>query len=306
MGEMNKLYEDMNIVVTGVHGFVEVTADKVVEEISGYLDFDDKTLVTGHSPVLNIHHSDNDLAIYSKLKKGATDKYDVYIANDLPGKYFYGNDDRVGTITLVAKEGFAFYDIYKDWKKLNSENKRPEYLDNVYGVAGYDNTLDSMQSIVIMKGPGVRKMRGQDQMSGMSSIDAVDIFPLLCHLLEVPDVKSSGSLQNVRSLLKNPPSQTIEAIEKVIEKYISHEKLPNAVLILTISTAAVLLFICCCACAIRRRTKDLGKNHNYKYSSVKHNRRSEGREDGSENTDDKVGLLTSAIMEEELEENLSV
>ena len=65
-------------------------------------------------------------------------------------------------------------------------------------------------------------------MSGMSSIDAVDIFPLLCHLLEVPDVKSSGSLQNVRSLLKNPPSQTIEAIEKVIEKYISHEKLPNA------------------------------------------------------------------------------
>ena len=34
----------------------------------------------------------------------------------------------------------------------------------------------------------------------------------------------------------------------------------------------------------------------------KHNRRSEGREDGSENNDDKVGLLTSAIMEEELED----
>ena len=43
--QMNKLYEDMNIVVTGVHGFVEVTADKVVEEISG--DLADKTLITG-------------------------------------------------------------------------------------------------------------------------------------------------------------------------------------------------------------------------------------------------------------------
>ena len=38
----------------------------------------------------------------------------------------------------------------------------------------------------------------------------------------------------------------------------------------------------------------------------KHNRRTEGREDGNEGNDDKVGLLTSALMEEELEENLSV
>lgn len=38
----------------------------------------------------------------------------------------------------------------------------------------------------------------------------------------------------------------------------------------------------------------------------KHNRRDEGREDGSESNDDKVGLLTSAIMEEELEDNLPV
>ena len=42
----------------------------------------------------------------------------------------------------------------------------------------------------------------------------------------------------------------------------------------------------------------------------KHNRRSEGggREDGSlaDTNDDKVGLLTSALMEEELEENMSV
>jgi len=34
----------------------------------------------------------------------------------------------------------------------------------------------------------------------------------------------------------------------------------------------------------------------------KSNRRVEGRVDGSETTDDKVGLLTSAIMEEEFEE----
>ena len=41
-------------------------------------------------------------------------------------------------------------------------------------------------------------------------------------------------------------------------------------------------------------------------SHRKHNRRTEGKEDASEGNDDKVGLLTSALMEEELEENLSV
>ena len=45
---------------------------------------------------------------------------------------------------------------------------------------------------------------------------------------------------------------------------------------------------------------------NFFNTDRKHNRRTEGREDGSEGNDDKVGLLTSALMEEELEENLSV
>jgi len=36
----------------------------------------------------------------------------------------------------------------------------------------------------------------------------------------------------------------------------------------------------------------------------KNNRRIEGRVDGSETNDDKVGLLTSSIMEEDFEETI--
>ena len=43
---------------------------------------------------------------------------------------------------------------------------------------------------------------------------------------------------------------------------------PIPVLILTVCTVAVLFMICCGACAIRSRRKDIGKNHNYKYSAV--------------------------------------
>ena len=44
--------------------------------------------------------------------------------------------------------------------------------------------------------------------------------------------------------------------------------IPIPVLILTVCTVAVLFMICCGACAIRSRRKNIGKNHNYKYSAV--------------------------------------
>ena len=44
--------------------------------------------------------------------------------------------------------------------------------------------------------------------------------------------------------------------------------IPIPVLILTVCTVAVLFMICCGACAIRSRRKNMGINHNYKYSAV--------------------------------------
>lgn len=99
-------------------------------------------------------------------------------------------------------------------------------------------------------------------------IDAVDVFPLLSHLLELPNIQTNGSMSAVRNILKYPPSQSIEAFKKVIKYYTEEDKLPMTVSILVISTLSLILLICCGACAIRRRNKNLGKHHNYKYSSV--------------------------------------
>ena len=65
-------------------------------------------------------------------------------------------------------------------------------------------------------------------------LNAVDMFPLLCHLLELPSIPSNGSINTLRPILKYPPSQSIQVIKHVIEQYISgKEKLPNIVLILS-------------------------------------------------------------------------
>merc|ERR1712181_39835 len=153
-----------------------------------------------------------------------------------------------------------------------------------YGKAGYDPSLESMEAALLMMGPGLAVQPVPEQLS--VSLAAVDLFPLVAHLLR---------------LLRSPPSRTVEAIQKTLNYYTDHDRLPQTVSLLATSTALLILFICCCACALRRRRSALGAAHNYKYSAVKSNRRTEGRVDGSdEGEGDKVGLLTSALMEEDL------
>jgi len=298
--QKKKIFDDIDIIITGCHGFTEVSIENVYD-ISGLADPND---FIGHSPVINIQPKKNELDTFAKLNTGEKDKFDLYTKNRVPDRYHYKNNDRVDDIVLVAKEGFVFAsDFWKDIKKLNKEQRRKDgdNLNNKYGKAGYDNALDSMQSLIILHGPGIHPHPTPEHLKPM--IDAVDVFPLLCHLLDLPSIKSNGSLHAVRNLLSNPPSQSIEVIKKMVNYYTTEDKLPKTVTILVISTLVLILLICCGACAIRRR-KNIGKNHNYRYSQVKNNRRIEGRVDGSETNDDKVGLLTSSIMEEDFEETI--
>ena len=130
-------------------------------------------------------------------------------------------------IVLVAREGFVFGpQFWVDVKKLNREHGRAESLSNKYGVAGYDNQLESMQSVVILHGPAVAGLQGPDHLQ--PALQAVDIFPLLCHLLNLPTIPpSNGSIHAVRNLLKHPPSQSLETIKNVIKFYTEKEKLPK-------------------------------------------------------------------------------
>ena len=49
-------------------------------------------------------------------------------------RFHYRENERVGVITLVAKEGFAFSDVWTDFKQLNLEHQRPETLISKYGM----------------------------------------------------------------------------------------------------------------------------------------------------------------------------
>ena len=121
---------------------------------------------------------------------------------------------------LFLLQRFVFAsDFWAEVKKLNKEQNRPSNLTNKYGKAGYDNALESMQSLLILHGPGGQTQLGPEHLKPM--IYAVDVFPLLCHLLELPPVASNGSLHTVRNMLKNPQSQS------TVNFYPGKDKLPT-------------------------------------------------------------------------------
>lgn len=63
------------------------------------------------------------------------------------------------------------------------------------GDHGYDNLLPSMHPFMAASGPSFR------QGYKMSSLQSVDLYPLMCYLLQIPAQPNNGSLSNAKCLM---------------------------------------------------------------------------------------------------------
>lgn len=64
------------------------------------------------------------------------------------------------------------------------------------GDHGYDNSLPSMHPFLAAVGPSFR------QGYKMSTVQTVDVYPLMCHLLSVNARPNNGSLSGTRCMIK--------------------------------------------------------------------------------------------------------
>lgn len=65
------------------------------------------------------------------------------------------------------------------------------------GNHGYDNALAEMHPIFLAHGPAFRKNFTKEAMN------STDLYPLLCHLLNITALPHNGSFRNVRDLLSS-------------------------------------------------------------------------------------------------------
>ncbi len=87
--------------------------------------------------------------------------------------------------------------------------------NSTHGNYGYDNQIDSMKTIFYANGP---QLRENFTLSNSTSLNNVDIFPLMCLILNIDKCPSSnGSLTNIQSFLVDP-QRVLNIIEKEMEK----------------------------------------------------------------------------------------
>ena len=166
--------------------------------------------------------------------------FKVYIKEEFPGDDHYASNENVQELIVVADEGFAFAtaDMKERLKELDKKANRTSLsLKNVYGLSGYNQTLGSMQTTLMAAGPQFANDAGDAMATAAASassaedIRVVDIFTLLCNLLEVeprpqPQV-ASGQINRVKSLLRYPSdTQVVKVIRNWMDFALMPENVP--------------------------------------------------------------------------------
>lgn len=181
--EEKNLSSKVNLVLTSDHGMTEIDFQKKRIEISSLVNLSDIIRKSDKGPLMHITPVEGKLeSVYQALSK--SDKMTVYKKEEIPEFWHYKNNRRVMPILCVADEGWSVV-----WDKDDLINKTDR------GNHGYDNRLSSMKPIFYAAGPDIRKNYTT------SPFLSVDIYSLLCSLLDIDQASNNGSYERVRNFV---------------------------------------------------------------------------------------------------------
>lgn len=175
--KMLGLWENLNVIITSDHGMTQCSTERLIN-LDLCLNRSDYALID-FTPVAAILPKINKTEVYNKLKN-CSSHMNVYLKEDIPARFHYQHNDRIQPIILVADEGWTIV--------LNNSSLK-------LGDHGYDNSLSSMHPFLAAHGPAFHK--GYKQ----STIDSVDIYPMMCHILGLKPRANNGTFGHVQCLL---------------------------------------------------------------------------------------------------------
>ncbi|XP_037698687.1 bis(5'-adenosyl)-triphosphatase ENPP4 isoform X2 [Choloepus didactylus] len=205
--KMLGLWENLNVIITSDHGMTQCSKDRLIN-LDRCIDHSDYTLID-LTPVAAILPKRNRTEVYNKLKI-CSPQMTVYLKEDIPARFYYQHNDRIQPIILVAEEGWTIV--------LNKSLSKCDH--------GYDNSLPSMHPFLAAHGPAFHK--GYKH----STINSVDIYPMMCHILGLKPRPNNGTFGNTKCLLVDQWCiNLLEAIGIVI----------SALLVLTTLTCLIII-----------------------------------------------------------------
>ncbi|XP_005998877.1 ectonucleotide pyrophosphatase/phosphodiesterase family member 5 [Latimeria chalumnae] len=192
-----RLWEKVNLIVTSDHGMSQQSRDRVIE-LDQYVDRDLYTLVD-HNPIIAILPKEGKFDTVYQSLVSAHPKMTVYKKEEIPEKFHYKHNSRIQPILIVPENG---------WSVL--QNKSEDFL---LGNHGYDNSLPDMHPLFIAHGPAFKKNFSR------KSMNSVDLYPLMCHILGISPMPSNGSLGNVQELLAGPAVRRVKSLTEEEDSY---------------------------------------------------------------------------------------
>lgn len=170
----------------------------------------------GSSPVVQIvpHPAGQFDNVLNSLRETAKSNghFNVYTNEELPERWHYRNEDRVGPITIVADLGYVFNDFKAHVDYYQSINITK--VNDEYGVHGYDNAEAIMRAVFMAKGPAFKaRFHGKP-------VDNIDLYHLFCKVLKLrAPAGLDGNAKNVEQFLAETSSNKIRTGKNVVVRH---------------------------------------------------------------------------------------
>ena len=174
------------MVFLGDHGSMNTSHEKVID-IDKYVD-SMKTMryVIGFTYV-SVWPYDGNLEKIYKALKDKVPHLTVYLKEDIPEEFHIKNNNRTAPLVLLPDPGWI----------VRSKKEIVPYLEKDFcrGEHGYTNLCRKMNPGFAAFGPAFKKD------VKIESIETVDIYPLICHILGIKPNKNNGKLERTKKFL---------------------------------------------------------------------------------------------------------
>ncbi|KAJ8353808.1 hypothetical protein SKAU_G00213750 [Synaphobranchus kaupii] len=193
--QMN-LHRCANVILVGDHGMEEAHCDRT-EFLSSYMtNVDDIILIPGSLGRIRSRSPNNPKydpkAVVANLTcKKSEQHFKPYLKQHLPKRLHYANNRRIEEIHLM---------VDRKWHVARKapEGKKHPGKCGFNGDHGYDNKINSMQTIFLAHGPTFKFK------TKVPAFENIELYNVMCDLLGLKPAPNNGTHGSLNHLLKNP------------------------------------------------------------------------------------------------------
>ncbi|XP_078253250.1 autotaxin isoform X4 [Rhinoraja longicauda] len=195
--QMN-LHRCVNIMFLGDHGMEDATCDKT-EYLTNYLsNIDDIILFPGSLGRIRSRYSNNPrydpkVLVANLTCRRPDQHFKPYMKMNLPKRLHYANNRRIEDIHLMVERKWLVA------RKPMEGTRKPSGKCNFQGDHGYDNKINSMQTVFIGYGPSFKFK------TKVPPFENIELYNVMCDLLGLNPAPNNGTHGSMNHLLRNPP-----------------------------------------------------------------------------------------------------